>query len=268
MRAAAAAAVAGMGKMTGRFEGRIGAVTGAAGALGRASAVGLAREGARLLLFDRDPEGLRATAALCPGSVTVAGDAANAADVARAAETAKREIGPVELLVVAAGIVGPSKIAIEVDEADWDLVFDVNVKGSWLAAKYFIPQMREMGRGSVVLFSSTAGLQGSPVLSVYSASKGAVTLLTKTLALNHATENIRVNCVCPGTIDSPMSDRAIASVGDAAAQAARAAFQKSRHPMNRFGTPDEVAGAVLYLLSDAAGFTTGVALPVDGGRLA
>jgi NAD(P)-dependent dehydrogenase (short-subunit alcohol dehydrogenase family) len=174
----------------------------------------------------------------------------------------------VELLAAAAGIVGPSKIAIEVDEAEFDRVFAVNVKGSWLAARHFIPHMREIGRGSVVLFSSTSGLQGSPVLSVYSASKGTVTLLAKSLALNHATENIRVNCVCPGTIDSPMNDRAIAASGDAAAQAARAAFQKSRHPMNRFGTPQEVANAVLYLLSDQASFTTGVALPVDGGRLA
>lgn len=254
--------------MDGRFQGRIAAVTGAAGALGRASAAGLAREGAKVLLFDRDAEGLQATAALCPGSITVTGDAASAADVARAAETARRELGPVELLVVAAGIVGPSKIAIEVDEAEWDQVFAVNVKGSWLAAKYFIPQMREAGRGSVVLFSSTAGLEGSPVLSAYSASKGAVTLLTRSLALNHAAENIRVNCVCPGTIESPMHRRAIASVGDAAAQAAREAFQLAQHPMGRFGTPEEVAGAVLYLLSDAAGFTTGVALPVDGGRLA
>lgn len=252
----------------GRFEGRVAAVTGAAGALGRACAAALAREGARLLLFDRDPDGLAETAALCPGAICVTGDAASAEDVARAAETAKAAFGPVELLVVAAGLVGPSKIAIEVEEAEWDLVFAVNVKGSWLAAKSFIPQMRELGRGSVVLFSSTAGLQGSPVLSAYSASKGAVTLLTRSLALNHATENIRVNCVAPGTIDSPMNDRAIAQAGDAAAQAARAAFQKSRHPMNRFGQPEEVAAAVLYLLSDEAGFTTGVALPVDGGRLA
>src|SRR5262249_14231370 len=106
------------------------------------------------------------------------------------------------------------------------------------------------------------------LLSAYSASKGAVTLLAKGLALSHASENIRVNCVCPGTIDSPMNDRAIADVGDAKAQAARLAWQKSKHPMNRFGTPEEVAGAVLYLLSDDAGFTTGVALPVDGGRVA
>jgi NAD(P)-dependent dehydrogenase (short-subunit alcohol dehydrogenase family) len=253
---------------TGRFEGRVAAVTGAAGALGRASAVGLAQEGARLLLFDRNAAGLAETAAACPGSVTVVGDAACATDVKHAADVAHEMLGAVDHLVVAAGIVGPSKPAIEVEESEWDLVFGVNVKGSWLAAKYFIPHMRERGGGSVVLFSSTAGLQGSPVLSAYSASKGAVTLLTKSLALNHATENIRVNCVCPGTIDSPMNDGAITQAGGAAEQAARIAFQKSKHPMNRFGKPEEVAGAVLYLLSDEAGFTTGIALPVDGGRLA
>lgn len=255
-------------EIAGRFGGRVAAVTGAAGALGRACAVALAREGAKLVLFDRDAAGLAETAALCPGSISVAGSVTSGTDLVHAAARALAELGPVELLVAAAGLVGPSKIAIDVTEEEWDLVFDVNVKGCWLSAKAFIPQMRTLGRGSAVLFSSTAGLQGSGVLSAYSASKGAVTLLTRSLALNHAAENIRVNCVCPGTIDSPMSDRAIAQAGDAEAQAARAAFQKSRHPMNRFGSPEEVAGAVLYLLSDAAGFTTGVALPVDGGRLA
>ncbi|MEI8143885.1 MAG: glucose 1-dehydrogenase [Alphaproteobacteria bacterium] len=254
--------------MSDRFTGKVAAVTGAAGALGRATAISLAAEGARVLLFDRDEAGLKATAEHCPGSIIVTGNAASAADVERASKVAREQLGPVELLVVAAGMLGPSRIAVDVTEAEFDEVFAINVKGSWLAAKYFIPQMREIGRGSVVLFSSTAGMEGSPVLSVYSASKGAVTLLTKSLALNHATENIRVNCVCPGTIDSPMNDRAIAEAGDAAAQAARAAFQMSRHPMNRFGKPQEVANSVLFLLSDAATYTTGVALPVDGGRLA
>ncbi len=252
----------------GRFEGRVAAITGAGGALGRASAVALAAEGARLALFDRDAAALAATAALCPGAVTVAGDASSAADVARFAATAREKLGPVELLVAAAGVIGPSKIAIDVDEDEFDRVFAINVKGSWLAAKHIIPQMREAGRGSVVLFSSTAGLQGSPLYSAYSASKGAVTLLTKSLALNHATENIRVNCVCPGTIDSPMHRQGMANIADPVVRAEREAFQKAKHPMNRFGQPEEVAAAVLWLLSDEASYTTGHALPVDGGRLA
>jgi 2-keto-3-deoxy-L-fuconate dehydrogenase len=253
---------------SGRFAGRVVALTGASGALGRASAVALAREGAKLFLIDRDAQGLEATAKLCPGAISFVANVTSSAEMKKAAETSLKALGPAQFLVTAAGMVGPTRLAIDVEEDEWDLVFDVNVKGSWLAAKYFIPQIRKVGRGAVVLFSSTGGLQGSALLSAYSASKGAVTLLTKSLALGHAAENIRVNCVCPGTIDSPMNERAIADAGDAAAQTARRAFQLSRHPMSRFGKPEEVAGAELYLLSDDAGFTTGVALPVDGGRVA
>ncbi|RTE91288.1 glucose 1-dehydrogenase [Bradyrhizobium sp. LVM 105] len=252
----------------GRFEGRVTVITGAAGALGRACATSLAREGAKLVLFDRDAEGLSETAKSCPGSEIMTGDVRSAADVKSVADVARDRFGPVEMLVAAAGVAGPSKAAIDVEEDEFDLLFDVNVKGSWLAAKYIIPHMRELGHGSVVLFSSAAGLRGSPVLPVYSASKGAVTLLTKSLALNHATENIRVNCVCPGTIESPMVRMSIEEAGDTVAQAARESLQKSMHPMRRFGKPSEVVGAVLYLLSDEAAFTTGIALPIDGGRLA
>lgn len=255
--------------MTERFQGRVAAVTGAAGALGRATAARLAAEGARLVLFDRDASGLATTAALCPDSVTVIGDVSRAQDVENAARAAQDAYGGVELLAAAAGIIGPAGPAIEVEEEEWDRLFSVNVKGAWLTARAFIPQMRARGGGSVVLFSSTAGLVGSRLLSAYSASKGAVTLLARSLALNHAAEGIRVNCVCPGTIDSPMTAGNIARA--AHHEDGRRRMEESllaMHPMNRFGTPEEVAEAVLYLLSDAASFTTGAALPVDGGRLA
>ncbi|CAN5449618.1 SDR family oxidoreductase [soil metagenome] len=254
--------------MTGRFEDRIAAVTGAASGLGKATALALAQQGARVLLFDRDAEGLAATAAHCPGSVSVVGDASSAADVARAAETARRTLGPVELLAAAAGILGPAKPAIELEEAEWDQLFAVNVKGPWLAARAFVPQMREVGHGAIVLFSSTAGLVGSPFLSAYSASKGAVTMLTRSLALNHAAERIRVNCVCPGTINGPMTEASFAQAGEGDARLARAQRMLSGIPLGRFGEADEIAAAVLYLLSDDAAFTTGIALPVDGGRVA
>lgn len=254
--------------MTQRFEGRVAAVTGAASGLGKATALALAGQGARVLLFDRDAAGLASTAARCAGSVSVVGDASSADDVARAAETARRELGPVELLAAAAGILGPAKPAIEIEEAEWDRLFAVNAKGPWLAARAFVPQMREIGRGSIVLFSSTAGLIGSPFLSAYSASKGAVTMLTRSLALNHAAEKIRVNCVCPGTINGPMTDTSFAQAGDSDARAVRAQTMLSRIPSGRFGEPEEIAAAVLYLLGDEAGFTTGIALPVDGGRIA
>jgi NAD(P)-dependent dehydrogenase (short-subunit alcohol dehydrogenase family) len=253
----------------GRFAGRIAAVTGAASGLGRATALALAREGARLLLFDRDATGLEETGERCPGAVLVLGDAASAADVARAAAEAEARLGPVELLATAAGILGPAVPAIEAEEADWDRVFAVNVKGTWLAARTFIPQMRKAGRGgAMVAFASTAGLAGSAALPAYSASKGAVVLLTRSLALTHAGEGIRVNCVCPGAIETPMLEATFAAAGDAAARAAREALWTARHPVGRFGRPEEVAETVLFLLSDAAGFITGTALPVDGGRLA
>jgi len=254
--------------MTRRLEGRVAAVTGAASGLGKATALALAKQGARVLLFDRDEVGLAATAAACPYSVTVVGDASSSVDVARAAETALLTLGPVELLAVAAGILGPAKPAIELAEEEWDRLFAINVKGPWLAARAFIPQMRERGRGSIVLFSSTAGLIGSRFLSAYSASKGAVTMLTRSLALNHAAEHIRVNCICPGTINGPMTDASFAQAGDVAAQEARAQIMLSGIPLRRFGEPEEIATAVLYLLGDEAGFTTGIALPVDGGRTA
>ena len=251
-----------------RFTGQVALVTGAGSGLGRATALGLARERAKLLLFDRSAAGLAETAAGCPGAITVVGDAASAAEVAAAAAQAAEELGPVRLLVTAAGMLGPAVPLAQVGEADWDRLFAVNVKGTWLAMRAVLPQMQAAGGGAIVAFASTAGLAGSATLPAYSASKGAVVMLTRSLALSHAAEGIRVNCVCPGSIETPMLDATFASAGDAAARAARAAAFRARHPMLRFGKAGEVAETVLFLLSDAAGFITGVALPVDGGRLA
>lgn len=253
--------------MSKRFENRVAFITGAAGSLGRATAKMLSDEGARLFLFDRDQAGLEATAALCANVEFMAGDATSATDLQQAANTARKAFGPIELLVAAAGIVGPIKPAIELNENEWDNLFAINVKGPWLACKILIPQMRELGRGSIVLFSSTAGLAGSTALPAYSASKGAVSMLTRSLALNHVSENIRVNCVCPGTIDSPMAHNNFKQAGAEAGKKLETTM-RTNIPMNRFGTADEVGAAVLYLLSDSASFTTGVALPIDGGRLA
>ena len=253
--------------MTNRFEGRVAAITGAGGGLGRAIAAKMAAEGAKLALFDMDPDRLADTAALCPGAIQVVGNSTSAADLARFAEETRAAFGPAEFLLPAAGIVGKAGAAIDNEEADFDRLFAVNVKGPWLACKTFVPQLRERGGGAIVLFSSTAGLAGSPTLSLYSASKGAITLMTKAMALNHAPDNIRVNCIAPGTIESPMTDESFRIVGDEAAQLERAKFMLSGIPLGRFGKPVEIAAAVTYLLSDDAAFTTGIALPVDGGRL-
>lgn len=250
-----------------RFTGRVGVVTGAASGLGRATAIGLAAEGARLVLFDRDAEGLAGTAASCPGSVCVACDVTAAADHARVLDAAA-PLGPIALLATAAGILGPAAPLADVAEADWDRLFAVNVKGTWLAIRAVLPQMLAAGRGAIVTFASGAGLAGNPAMPAYSASKGAVVLLTRSLAVSHVTQGIRANCVCPGPIETPMLRDTFAQAGDAAAAAAREAAFRARNPMGRFGTVDEVAESVLFLLSDAASYITGVALPVDGGKLA
>jgi len=249
-----------------RFAGRVVFVTGAASGLGKASALRLAQEGARMMLFDRNAAGLKDMEALCPGSISYAGDASLAADVNAAAELSRKTFGPAELLVASAGITGVPKPAVDFTEAEWDQVFDINVKGSWLAVKALVPQMRELGKGSIVLFSSTAGLGGSGFMPVYSASKGAVAMLTRSLAINHARENIRVNCVCPGTIDTPMAQQMfVQATAVGGPMPPTMDVMRNRIPMGRFGQADEIADAVLYLLSDAASYTTGVALPVDGG---
>ncbi len=157
---------------------------------------------------------------------------------------------------------------VDCEEDDWVHLFAVNVRGTYLAARHFVPLIRLRGRGNVVNFASTAGLVGSGHVSPYSASKGAIVTMTKSMAINHATENIRVNCVCPGSIETPMLRETFAKAGDEAAQRERETIYRERHPMLRFGMADEVASVVLFLASDDASFVTGVAMPVDGGRLA
>jgi NAD(P)-dependent dehydrogenase (short-subunit alcohol dehydrogenase family) len=245
-----------------RFVGKTAIVTGAGSGLGREVARRLAGEGAaRLLLLDRDAAGLADSVAACGGVAE-----GRVLDVADGAAWDALAVGTPDILVCAAGILGPAVPVAECSPEDWERVFAINVRGTYLAARRVVPAMRRPG--AIVNFASTAGLAGSAVLGAYSASKGAVVMLTKSLALSLATQGVRVNCVCPGSIETPMLEQTFASAGDGAAQAARAEAYRLRHPMHRFGQAGEVAEAVLFLASDAAGFVTGVALPVDGGRLA
>ncbi len=247
-----------------RFTGRAGLVTGAASGIGRDVALALAAEGARLVLMDRDAAGLAEVAARCTATA-VPGDVSRADDVARAAEALDR-LGPAALLVTAAGILGPTAPLPAVEEEDWDRLFDVNVKGTWLALKAVLPRMAASGGGAVVTVASGAGLAGNAVFPAYSASKGAVVLMTRSVAAGHAAQGIRANAVCPGQIETPMLRGVFAGLGEAAS-AVEAGF-KARNPSGRFGTTTEVAGAVLFLLSDEASYVNGAALPIDGGRLA
>jgi NAD(P)-dependent dehydrogenase (short-subunit alcohol dehydrogenase family) len=220
------------------------------------------------VLMDRDAAGLQAIAAQIGAPATIAVcDVSDPAAVALAWAGMGLADG-LDILVTAAGVLGPAVSVADCEPEDWDRVFAINVRGTYLATRAALPLLRQRGGGAIVTFGSTAGLAGSATVGPYSASKGAVVLMTRSLALAHAAEGIRVNCVCPGSIETPMLEQTFASAGDAAEVAARTEAFRARHPLGRFGTANEVAELVLFLASDAASYMTGTAVPVDGGRLA
>ena len=148
---------------------------------------------------------------------------------------------------------------------EWEDTFSVNVTGTFLMSKAVLPGMLARGSGSIVHNASCVGLAGGEAIAAYAASKGAVVLLTRSMALDYASSGIRVNCVCPGSVDTPMLDREMEEMGGA--ETVRPLFAQ-KHPLGRIGTSDEVAAAVIFLASDDAAFITGASLPIDGGRLA
>src|SRR5690606_12473032 len=172
-----------------------------------------------------------------------------------------------DVLITAAGTIGTSADIEHCAVEDWDRLFAINVRGTYLSVQRALPHLR-IRSGCIVTMGSTAGLVGSRALGPYSASKGAITTMTRSLALAHAAEGIRVNCVCPGSINTPMLQATFDAAGDAAAVEARKAAYLARYPMARFGEAHEVTEAALFLASPAASYTTGVMLPVDGGVLA
>ena len=232
-------------------------VTGAGSGIGAAVARRLHAEGATVVLADISLEGVRAVA----GEL---GERASAIDLDVSNETqvkaaiAGREI---DILVNVAGI-GSTTTAPDTDLATWENVFAVNARGTFLCCKQAIPGMRERGGGAIVNVASVAGLVGLKNRAAYCASKGAVVALTRALAIDHVGEGIRVNCVCPGTVDSPWVRRLVEDVGEDIEQL------RARQPMGRLGTPEEIADAIFYLASDAAAFVTGSALVIDGGLTA
>ena len=252
--------------MANQFESKVALVTGGNSGIGRAVALAFAKAGAKVVVAARRvPEG-EATVAMIND---LGGEAhfvktdvsdINAVKAMIAACIAK--YGGLDYAINNAGIEGtPLTQTAEYEEKVWDKVIDINLKGVWLCMKYEIPELLKRGQGAIVNMSSLAGLRGGPFGVAYYASKHGVIGITKAAAHEYAAQGLRINAVCPAVIETPMVDRAFSNNEELTAQF------KAMHPLGRFGQPEDVASATLWLCSEGASFITGHSLPVDGGRL-
>jgi 2-keto-3-deoxy-L-fuconate dehydrogenase len=251
-----------------RLKGGVAIVTGGGSGIGRASARLFAAEGAFVALVDRDQAGMEQTIAAihdARGDGSMHGGDVGEAEFAKAVvgEIVLRH-GRLDVLMTAAGWSCGGTV-LTTDPADWDAVFRTNVGGTWLWARAAVPEMQRRGSGSIVTVASQLAIAGGKGNSAYIAAKGAIISLTRTMAVDFATDGIRVNAIAPGAIDTPMLRRSFARHADP--EPVREA-SRERHAMKRFGRAEEVAEAALYLASDASSFTTGTVMAVDGGWLA
>jgi NAD(P)-dependent dehydrogenase (short-subunit alcohol dehydrogenase family) len=248
-----------------KLEGRVAIVTGAASGIGAAAARLFAAEGARLALVDLDEKGLGRVAADIEGqngqAITVTADVSNGGQAREGVARVMATWGRVDVLLTAAGVSLGGTVD-SLDEATWDKTFAVNVKGTYLWVHHAIRPMIAAGSGAIVTVGSQLAQSSLGKNAAYVASKGAIASFTKTVAVDHALQGIRVNALMPGVIDTPMPARSLQRQADP--EAARA-FWKQRHPMGRIGQPEEVAKAALFLASDDSSFVTGTLLFVDGG---
>ena len=247
-----------------RLKGRVAIITGAGSGIGRTSALLFAREGAKVIVADYMAESGEETVKLIKeagGEATfVKVDVSKAADTQRMVKTAIDSYGKLDILDNNAGIEGPSAPTEDLPEEDWDRVLSVNLKGVFLGSKYAIPEMLKRGGGVIINTASVAGLVAFINMPAYCASKGGVVLLTKAMALEYAAKNIRVNCICPGAVRTPMFERF--KIGQV--EEAERLFCQGR-PIGRCGLAEDVANAALYLASEESSFVTGIALVIDGG---
>jgi len=249
--------------MAGRLKGKKTLITAAGQGIGRSTVLAFAREGAQVLATDIDPESLASLKKEFPEIATNIETCVLDVNNLEAIQQLAEETGSIDVLFNCAGFVHHGTV-LDCEESDWDISFDLNVRSMYRMVKAFLPAMLESGGGSIVNMSSVASsVKGLPNRFVYGASKAAVVGLTKSIAADFITQNIRCNAICPGTVESPSLQARIKAQGGNYEDVLGAFI--ARQPIGRIGTPDEIAALALYLASDESSYTTGVAWSIDGG---
>ena len=251
-----------------KLDGKVALITGGSLGLGKATAELFVKEGAKVVITGRTEKTLQEAVEEAKNKGLeidyLVSDVSKEEDCKEAVDFTLNKYGKIDILFNNAGVLHAA-LTHETDTETWDRLFNINVKGTYLMSKYAIPHMLENGYGCSVNNSSIAGLKGIPGISAYNSTKGAVTQLTRSMALDYAKQGIRVNAICPGTIETPMVDGLLDKMPD---RGGAEELFKSFHPMGRFGTADEIVHSVLFLCDDNIQFMTGSMLSVDGGWVA
>ncbi len=244
-----------------RLSNKIAIITGGGSGIGKGIALAFAREGAKVAIAGRTREKVDATAReIGANCLAVQADTGKTSDVKKVVETAVRHFGALHILVNNAAVLLPGTAESHTEE-DWDQSFNINVRGVWQLCRAALPHLRSAGGGSIINIASVLSHVAARNRVAYSATKGAVLAMTRAMALDHAAEKIRVNCICPGIVDTEMVARF--SLDEKARQQ-----RIAMHPMGRFGQPEDIGQAAIFLASDESSWITGASLPVDGGYTA
>jgi len=251
--------------MTARLKNKIALVTGAGTGIGRAIALAFAAEGARVGLVGRRKAFLEAVAREIGSvaSLVIQADISKKPDIHRALDQTVSHFGGLNVLVNNAGVLHVGT-AEQITEEQWDETFNVNLRSPWLLSRAALPYLRKAGGGSIINVASVLGINGARNRASYAPSKGAVILLTKCMAIDHGHENIRVNAISPGFVETDLTATVLSQARDP--EAARRE-RMAAHPIGRLGEPRDMAGLAVYLASDESSWMTGAALPLDGGYL-